>query len=167
MALERCFFDMENDGDLDLFACVYVAWSAEFDRGQNFQLVGTGQGRAYGLRRLQRDALRPPAQRWPFTDVSEASGIQVLPDHKAPVGKSLGVAPYDIGDGLVDLAVANDTVPNFLFHNLGSGRFEEVGITSGIAFDQSGSARGRWASTGATSRTTARSAWRSATSPTR
>ena len=55
------------------------------------------------------------------------------------MAKSLGVAPYDVdGDGLVDLAVANDTVPNFLFHNLGGGKFEEIGITSGVAFDQAG-----------------------------
>ena len=39
------------------------------------------------------------------------------------MAKSLGVAPFDVdGDGLVDLAVANDTVPNFLFHNLGGGQ---------------------------------------------
>ena len=141
-----CFFDMENDGDLDLFVCVYVAWSADFDRGQNFQLVGTGQGRAYGPPTAFGGSLCVLLRNegGTFADVSEAAGIRVrTPDHKAPVGKSLGVAPHDVdGDGLVDLAVANDTVPNFLFHNLGGGRFEEVGITSGIAFDQSGSARG-------------------------
>ena len=141
-----CFFDMENDGDLDLFVCNYVAWSAEFDRGQNFQLIGTGQGRAYGPPTAFGGTLCVLLRNegGTFTDVSEESGIHIrTPDHKAPVGKSLGVAPYDIDDdGLVDLAVANDTVPNFLFHNLGGGRFEEVGITSGIAFDQSGATRG-------------------------
>ena len=59
------------------------------------------------------------------------------------MGKSLGVAPYDVdGDGLVDIAVANDTVQNFLFHNKGQGKFEEIAIISGVAFDQSGSPRG-------------------------
>ena len=59
------------------------------------------------------------------------------------MGKSLGVAPYDVdGDGLVDIAVANDTVQNFLFHNKGDGKFEEIAILSGVAFDQSGSPRG-------------------------
>ena len=78
-----------------------------------------------------------------FVDVSEASGIQVRsPDKQAPIAKSLGVAPYDVdGDGLVDLAVANDTVVNFFFHNLGGGKFEEIGLTTGIAFDQAGSTR--------------------------
>ena len=79
-----------------------------------------------------------------FTDISEPPGIQVrTPDLKVPVGKSLGVAPYDVdGDGLVDIAVANDTVQNFLFHNKGGGKFEEIAILSGVAFDQSGSPRG-------------------------
>ena len=78
-----------------------------------------------------------------FVDVSESAGIQVRsPDRKAPLAKSLGVAPCDVdGDGRVDLAVANDTVVNFFFHNLGDGRFEEIGLTTGIAFDQAGSTR--------------------------
>jgi hypothetical protein len=140
------FFDMENDGDLDLFVGCYVAWTPENDRGQNFQLAGTGKGRAYGPPTAFNGSfctlLRNDGGK--FTDVSESSGVQVrTPDLKVPVAKTLGVAPFDVdGDGLVDLAVANDTVPNFLFHNLGGGRFEEVGITSGVAFDQSGAARG-------------------------
>ena len=52
------------------------------------------------------------------------------------------MAPFDVdGDGLVDLAVANDTVVNFFFHNLGGGKFEEIGLTTGIAFDQGGGTR--------------------------
>jgi hypothetical protein len=38
--------------------------------------------------------------------------------------------------------VANDTVQNFIFHNKGHGKFEEIAIISGVAFDQSGSPRG-------------------------
>ncbi len=138
------FVDIENDGDLDLFVCCYVDWTPEKDRNQNFQL--SGKGRAYGppsafggrmCTLLRNDGGK-------FTDISESSGIQVrTPDLKVPVGKSLGIAPFDIdGDGLVDLAVANDTVPNFLFHNLGGGKFEEIGLTSGVAYDALGSSRG-------------------------
>jgi enediyne biosynthesis protein E4 len=140
------FFDMDNDGDLDLFICCYVMWNPEVDRSQNFQLAGTGKGRAYGPPTAFKGALCTLLRNdgGTFTDVSESSGIQIrTPDLKMPVAKALAVAPYDVdGDGLVDLAVANDTVPNFFFHNLGGGRFEETGITSGIAYDQAGSARG-------------------------
>jgi len=138
------FLDIENDGDLDLFIANYVTWTPEIDKLQGFQL--TGLGRAYGppahfsgsfCALLRNDSGR-------FTDISEQAGIQVrTPDLKVPVGKALGVAPYDVdGDGLVDIAVANDTVQNFLFHNKGQGRFEEIAIVSGVAFDQSGSPRG-------------------------
>ncbi len=141
------FFDMENDGDLDLFLCQYLDWSAEYDRAQNFQLAGTGQGRAYGPPTAFPGTLNILLRndgKGHFEDISKEAGIEVrTPDQQVPAGKSLGVAPLDIdGDGFVDLAVANDTVPNFLFHNLGNGTFEEVGMTSGIAFDQSGAARG-------------------------
>jgi hypothetical protein len=140
------FFDMENDGDLDLFVCCYLDWTADNDRGQGFQLSGTGKGRAYGpptaFNGTFCSLLRNDGGK--FTDVSEEAGVKVRTvDLKVPVGKALGVAPFDVdGDGLVDVAVANDTVQNFFFHNLGRGKFEEMGITSGMAFDQSGSARG-------------------------
>jgi hypothetical protein len=138
------FVDIENDGDLDLFVASYVTWSREIDKVQGFQL--TGLGRAYGpptsfsgsfCSLLRNDGGR-------FVDISESSGVQVrTPDLRVPIGKSLGVAPYDVdGDGLVDIAVANDTVQNFLFHNKGGGKFEEVAILCGVAFDQSGSPRG-------------------------
>jgi hypothetical protein len=138
------FFDLENDGDLDLFVCNYVTWTGEIDRAQNFQILGVG--RAYGPPKAFNGSLcallRNDGGR--FTDVSAPSGVQVrTADLKAPVAKALGVAPYDVdGDGLVDLAVANDTVPNFLFHNLGGGRFEEIGVSSGVGLDQFGEARG-------------------------
>jgi hypothetical protein len=138
------FLDIDNDGDLDLFVASYITWSPELDKVQGFQL--TGVGRAYG----------PPAHfsgslctllrndGGHFVDISDISGVQVnTPDLKVPLGKSLGVAPYDVdGDGLVDIAVANDTVQNFFFHNKGGGKFEEMAIMCGVAFDQAGSPRG-------------------------
>jgi hypothetical protein len=140
------FFDLENDGDLDLFVCRYVMWSPEIDKGVTTQLTGDIAKVAYDPPTAFKGTLNVLLRNdgGSFVDVSKEAGIEVrTPDLKEPMAKSLGVAPYDIdGDGFVDLAVSNDTVPNFLFHNRGDGTFEEMGMTSGIAFDQAGAARG-------------------------
>ena len=69
-----------------------------------------------------------------FTDVSAETGIAKY------AGKGMGaaIADYD-GDGFMDIFVANDNRPNFLFHNLGGKKFEEVALEAGVAYVQSGS----------------------------
>lgn len=139
------WFDYDNDGDLDLFVCNYVRWSPEIDRELKCTLDGTL--RAY----CRPDAFEgtfPYLYRndgsGKFTDVSAAAGVQVKNrDTAVPVAKSLGMVPVDVdGDGWLDLVVANDTVRNFLFHNLHNGTFEEIAEEKGIAFDREGGARG-------------------------
>ena len=57
-------------------------------------------------------------------------------------GHGFGVVAADLnGDGRVDLYVANDMNPNFLFLNRGDGTFEDVTETSGAAFDDRGLAQ--------------------------
>jgi hypothetical protein len=137
------FFDYDGDGDLDLFVVNYVQWSREVDLDIDFRL--TGLGRAYGaplnfvgtdnrLFRNEGDGR--------FTDVTTEAGIRVTdPVSGQPVGKGLGVVVVDYDrDGWLDLVVANDTVRNFLYRNLGNGRFEEVGIFEGLAYDRNGKA---------------------------
>ena len=76
--------------------------------------------------------------------MSAQAGIQVKdPASGLPQAKSLAVAPVDAdNDGWIDLVVANDTVPNFLFHNQHNGTFKEIGARSGVAFDAYGLVRG-------------------------
>ncbi len=139
------FFDYDRDGKVDLFVLDYVQWSREIDAEIDYRL--TGIGRAYGPpmnyagthSRLYRNLGGGR-----FEDVSAEAGIQINnPATGLPMGKGLAATVLDVdGDGWLDIMVANDTVQNFLFRNLGNGRFEEIGSISGLAYDNSGAATG-------------------------
>lgn len=139
------FLDYDNDGDLDLFVCNYVKWTRDFDKAQPFTL--TGGDRGYG-RPQEFPGTFPYLYRndgGKFTEVSEASGLRIRNPVRNDVyaAKSLGVSFADFdGDGWIDIAVANDTVQNFLYHNQKNGTFVERAIASGVAFDLHGQARG-------------------------
>jgi hypothetical protein len=69
-----------------------------------------------------------------FTDVTRAAGVE---DTQGLFG--FGVAWFDMDDdGRLDLIVANDSGPNFVYRNLGNGRFEDVSYASGAALDGNG-----------------------------
>ncbi|HZP82676.1 MAG TPA: CRTAC1 family protein [Chthonomonadaceae bacterium] len=128
-----CWVDYDRDGYLDLFICNYVRYRSLKD---DLPCFLTPTEHTYCLPNAfppSRCTLYHNNHDGTFTDVSQQSGIASAP------GKALGVAIWDYdGDGLPDIFVANDTVPGFLFHNLGKGRFEEVGMASGVACDESG-----------------------------
>ncbi len=135
------FVDYDNDGDLDLFVVNYVKWTREIDLEINFRL--TGLGRAYGAPNHftgTHNALFRNDGGGHFTNVTQEAGIEVTdPQSGLPAGKGLGVVATDYdGDGWMDLMVANDTVRKFLYHNLRNGRFEEVGVFEGVAYDRDG-----------------------------
>lgn len=143
------FLDFDGDALLDLFVCRYVTWSPEADRELGFQIAGLG--RAYGPPTSflgSQCVLYRNAGDGTFVDVSAAAGILVDDGAHASrqtgsgTAKALGVCVTDLDeDGWPDIVVANDTVRNFLFHNVaaeggGSGgrRFEEVGMAAGVAY---------------------------------
>jgi hypothetical protein len=69
-----------------------------------------------------------------FTDVSRAAGVA---DTKGLYG--FGVAWVDLDDdGRLDLLVANDSGPNYVYRNAGDGTFEDASYASGAALDGNG-----------------------------
>ena len=140
-----CFFDYDNDGQLDLFIGHYVKWSREIDAEVGYKI--DGKTRAYG-QPMNFGGTFPTLYHndghGKFTDVSAQAGVQIKNSATGvPGAKTLGVVPVDLdGDGFMDLVVANDTTPNYVLHNQKNGTFQDIGASSGIAFDSYGNARG-------------------------
>jgi hypothetical protein len=130
-SVAAAWVDVDNDGWLDLVVSNYVQWDPKVE-----PKCGTEKKPLYCHPSAYHDThnqLFRNNHDGTFTDISESSGIA------AQFGKGMGVAVADYdGDGLMDIFVANDSVPNFLFHNLGHGKFEEVGMLAGVALDDNG-----------------------------
>jgi enediyne biosynthesis protein E4 len=135
LSTSAIWFDFDRDGFLDLFVCNYVKWSPETDvpcsidgKHKSYCTPEAYRGETCWLFRNRGDGT--------FEDVTAKSGIF---DSSS---KSLGVAMLDSSNnGWPDLVVANDTQPNKLYRNLKNGRFQDVGVESGLAFSIDGKAR--------------------------
>lgn len=130
------WFDYDNDQKLDLFVSSFVY----FKKDLNVVCGDNRLGRKYYC--IPRVFKPTPSRLFKnngngtFTDVSKDSGIANA------LGKSFGAVATDINnDGWQDLFVANDTVANFLFLNKGNGKFEEIGLASGVGYSDAGSPR--------------------------
>ena len=125
------FFDFDRDGLLDLYVCRYVDWSF-----QNNKRCGAQNQRDYcdpGMFNGLPDLLFRNNGNGTFSDVSYEMGIAL------PAGKGLGIALGDVNrDGWLDVFVANDKVPSFLFLNQNGRSFQEVGLESGVALNANG-----------------------------
>ena len=127
--------DYDRDGFLDLFVCNYLTYRPEDNRPCGRDQPGY---RAYCTPEVYKGASNTLFHNngdGTFTDVTRRAGVY------NPDGKSLGVVwgDYD-NDGLIDILVANDTKPNFLYRNKGDGTFEEVGLSGGVAYGEQGKA---------------------------
>jgi hypothetical protein len=133
--------DYDKDGRLDLVVCHYVQWTPATD----IPFMKNGH-RTYGTPNQytgQPLTLYHNEGSGRFKEVSEQAGLRLRGDGQKAQGKSLGVTLCDFdGDGWIDLAIANDTEPNYLFHNERNGAFKEVGVEQGMAYPDTGTARG-------------------------
>ena len=127
------WLDYDNDGWLDLFVVNYAHWTPDFDRycgerERNLRVYCHPkyfEGLPNTLYRNRRDGT--------FEDVTAKAGIA------AHIGRGMSVvfADYD-NDGLMDIFVTNDNMPNFLFRNQGAGTFKEVALEAGVALTNNG-----------------------------
>lgn len=123
--------DLDNDGLLDLVVDRYVTW--------DWEDVWCGEHKE-GHRGICHPDVFPPITilvyhndgNGHFTEVSHKLHLD------APA-KALGIAAADFDrDGRSDLFIANDSMPEFLFHQKTDGTFEEVGLESGVAVNSEG-----------------------------
>lgn len=126
------WFDYNNDGLLDLFVVNYTKWEVNHDPPCMVRAGVRGFCHPEYYTPLHNTLYRNNGD-GTFTDVSVETGIA---QHS---GKGMGVAfaDYD-GDGYLDVFVANDTTPNFLFHNLKGKKFEEVALDADVAYSPNG-----------------------------
>jgi enediyne biosynthesis protein E4 len=130
-ATSAAWVDYDNDGKLDLVVARYLVW--------DFNDIYCGE-REPGYRSYCHPDLFPPISillyhnegNGKFKDVTHQAHVD-----KPIKGLGIAIADYD-HDGWPDILVANDSVPESLFHNKGDGTFEEVGLASGVALDGSG-----------------------------
>ncbi|HZY83487.1 MAG TPA: CRTAC1 family protein, partial [Gemmataceae bacterium] len=143
-ATSAAWADLDGDGYPDLYVCQYVDWSwaknpecIGFD-GKRRDVCGPGHFNALPHRLFHNC-------RGAFREVGKAAGLRVEGPDKE-YGKGLGVLALDVnGDGKPDLYVANDASDKFLYLNRstpGAIRLEEVGLSCGVARDQSGQPNG-------------------------
>lgn len=125
------WIDLDNDGLLDLVVLRYVVW--------DFDDIYCGEHREGYRAYCHPDYFRAITPlvfhndgNGRFSDVTQKSGI-------SKPGKGLGItlADYD-RDGRTDLFIANDSMPEFLYHNDGNGHFSETALMAGVAVDVNG-----------------------------
>lgn len=132
------FGDYDGDGFVDLFVPHYV----DLDL-QHLPAFGSGKTCTYheiqvqcGPRGLKGapDTLYRNNGNGTFTEVGHAAGVD---DPRGYFGMQAVWSDFD-GDGKLDLLVANDGEPNYLYHNEGNGHFAEIANEAGVALSENG-----------------------------
>ncbi len=133
------FFDADGDGDLDLYIASYIDCTLDDVlkarrtlSWRGLELVAVGP---FGLEGAPDHFFRNDGGR--FVDATQEAGMKDL-----ALGFGFAVRAVDIDDdGDIDVYVANDSDPNYLYRNDGTGHFKEIGVTSFSAFDENGAAQ--------------------------
>ena len=130
------FVDYDHDGNLDLYVVNYL----DYNIAEDGEWYDTSGKRIFSNPRVYEgvsDTLYRNNGDSTFTDVTQRAGVY------NDTGKGLGVTSGDYdNDGRVDIYVANDTTPNFLYRNMGDGTFMDLSVIAGVAYNEDGIAEG-------------------------
>lgn len=137
--------DYDHDGWLDLFVPGYVEFDPAHPPAGGERRLPASSCQFRGVKSMcgplglpgEPDHLFHNNGDGTFTDVSEKAGVA---DERRYYGLSSVFVDLD-NDGWLDLAVANDSVPRYLYRNLGNGKFEDVSYVSGFALTDAGLAQ--------------------------
>jgi len=136
------FGDYDGDGRLDLFVPGYVHYDIEHPPVPGSAVVRFSTCEFRGLKVMcgprglkgEPDHLFHNNGDGTFSDVSEKAGVS---DASSYYGLTAVFADFN-NDGKIDLAVANDSTPNYLYLNKGNGTFEDASYASGYALNENG-----------------------------
>jgi len=130
------YFDYQQDGDLDLYVCNYVNWSSQREIPCSSAYAPNDYCSPNNYNAPATDLLYRNEGGLRFTDVSEPAGLT------RASGNGLGVVCGDFdADGLTDVFVANDQMPNRLWIARPDGSFVDQALLSGCALDPEGKSR--------------------------
>ncbi|MEM7306314.1 MAG: CRTAC1 family protein [Planctomycetota bacterium] len=127
------FVDYDRDGDLDLIALNYVHWSVDTELDCFNQQGSPDYCSPQTYDNPARDVFYRNRGDGTFEDATAAVGLGDA------IGTGLGLASGDFNaDGLQDVFVANDGMPDHLWVNQGDGTFRDDAFFAGCAVDQDG-----------------------------
>ncbi len=124
------WFDYDDDSRLDLVVSQYTYWDPLNDP----RCIRDGKIDFYCSPRTVKavpHSLYHNEGNGRFRNVTAEAGFA------SSLGKGMGIGIADFNqDGLLDVFVANDTEPNFLYINKGKGKFEESAMVYGVAYNE-------------------------------